>query len=237
MPLLTPIMFALVIAPALKTALHTDPSYESFVAIGTVGLLIPLNTMFSGLGVIVDRVSGAQRELLTAPIPRGLLVLGNLGVALAITALQVGVLIAVAVARGIHFHATGTGILWFAAAGVLFTIGMYGMAEILANRVPRQEEYIARVPAIAILPWFLAGALFPITALPGFLTWVAKFLPLTHGLALMRYGLRGDGTGLHAIWGLSDPTAMAALSLAVVGGFALLLTAASIRVFSRSAVR
>src|SRR6266576_2343010 len=99
-PLLTPIMFALVIAPALKTALHTDASYESFVAIGTVGLLIPLNTMFSGLSVIVDRVSGAQRELLTAPIPRGLLVVGNLLVAMATTALQVGVLIGVALARG-----------------------------------------------------------------------------------------------------------------------------------------
>jgi ABC-2 type transport system permease protein len=236
-PLLTPIMFALVIAPALKTALHTDASYESFVAIGTVGLLIPLNTMFSGLGVIVDRVSGAQRELLTAPIPRGLLVLGNLTVALAITALQVGVLIAVAVARGIAFHTTSGGILWFAGAGVLFTVGMYGIAEILANRVPRQEEYIARVPAIAILPWFLAGALFPITALPGFLTSVAKFLPLTHALALMRYGLRGDATGLHAIWAMNDATTMATLSLAVVTAFALLLTAASIRVFSRSAVR
>jgi ABC-2 type transport system permease protein len=236
-PLLTPIMFALVIAPALKAALHTDASYESFVAIGTVGLLIPLNTMFAGLSVIVDRISGAQPELLTAPIPRGLLVVGNLVVALAITALQVGVLIAVAVARGIHFNATGTGILWFVAAAVLFTVGMYGLAEILANRVPRHEEYIARVPAIAILPWFLAGALFPITALPGFLTWVAKFLPLTHGLALMRYGLLQDASGLHAIWGQGSTTTMAALSLAVVGGFALLLTAASIRVFSRSAVR
>ena len=236
-PLLTPIMFALVIAPALKTALHTDTSYESFVAIGTIGLLIPLNTMFLGLGVIVDRVSGAQRELLTAPIARGLLVFGNLLVALAITALQVGVLIAVAVARGIHFQATAGGIAWFVSAGVLFTVGMYGMAEILANRIPRQEEYIARVPAIAILPWFLAGALFPITALPAFLTWVAKFLPLTHGLALMRYGLRGDSTGLHAIWGMSDPSAMATLSLAVVAGFALLLTVGSIRVFSRSAIQ
>jgi ABC-2 type transport system permease protein len=236
-PLLTPIMFALVIAPALKAALHTDASYESFVAIGTVGLLIPLNTMFAGLSVIVDRISGAQPELLTAPIPRGLLVVGNLLVALAITALQVGVLIAVAVARGIHFNATGTGILWFVAAAVLFTVGMYGLAEILANRVPRQEEYIARVPAIAILPWFLAGALFPITALPGFLTWVAKFLPLTHGLALMRYGLLQDASGLHAIWGQGSTTTIAALSLVVVGGFALLLTAASIRVFSRSAVR
>src|SRR6476660_2221951 len=110
-PRLTPIMFALVIAPALKAALHTTVSYESYVAIGTVGLLIPLNTMFSGLGVIVDRVSGAQRELLTAPIPRGLLVLGNLLVAVAITALQVGVLIVAALARGIHFEATAGGIL------------------------------------------------------------------------------------------------------------------------------
>src|SRR5215510_12747245 len=236
-PLLTPIMFALVIAPALKTALHTDASYESFVAIGTVGLLIPLNAMFAGLSVIVDRVSGAQRELLTAPIPRRLLVLGNAFVALAVTALQVAVLLVVALARGISFDATATGVAWFTGAAALLTLGMYGVAETLANRVPRQEEYIARVPAIAILPWFLAGALFPITALPGFLTWVAKFLPLTHGLALMRYGLRGDGSGLHAIWGMSNSDAMAALSLAVVGGFALLLTVASIRVFSRSAVR
>jgi ABC-2 type transport system permease protein len=233
-PLLTPIMFALVIAPSLKTALHTDAAYESFVAIGTVGLLFPLNTLFSGLGVIVDRVSGAQRELLAAPIPRGLIVLGNLLVTLAVTALQVGVLIVAALARGIHFDATAAGIGWFVGAAVLFTVGMYGIAEILATRVPRQEEYIARVPAIAILPWFLAGALFPITALPGFLTWIAKFLPLTHALALMRYGLRGDSSGLHAIWHMGNATAMAGLSLAAIAAFALVLTAASIRIFSKS---
>src|SRR6184192_3128172 len=135
-PLLTPIMFALVIAPALKTALHTHASYEAFVAIGTVGLLIPLNTMFSGLGVIVDRENGAQRELLAAPIPRPLLVLANLVVAFAITGLQVVVLLAVATARRIDFDPTVAGIVWFVAAAALFAIGMYGVAEILANRVP-----------------------------------------------------------------------------------------------------
>jgi ABC-2 type transport system permease protein len=236
-PLLTPIMFALVIAPALKQALHTSATYEAFVATGTIGLLIPLNTMFAGLGVIVDRESGAQRELLAAPIPRALLVLGNLAVAFAITALQVAVLIGVALARGIHFDATGTGILWFLAAASLFTIGMYGAAETLASRVPKAEEYIARVPAIAIVPWFLAGSLFPISALPGFLSWIAKFLPLTHGLALVRYGLLGDSTGLHNIWKLHDATAMASLSLLVVAVFAAVLTMVSIRVFSHSAVK
>ena len=235
-PLLTPILFALVIAPALKEALHTSSSYEAFVATGTIGLLIPLNTMFAGLSVIVDRENGARRELLAAPIPRPLLVLGNLAVAFAITALQVVVLIAVAAARGIDFHASATGIVWFAAAATLFTVGMYGVAETLAGRVPKAEEYIARVPAIAIVPWFLAGSLFPIGALPGFLTWFAKVLPLTHGLALVRYGLLGDGDGLHAIWGMQSTTAMAWLSLAVVAAFAAGLSAVAVRVFNRSAV-
>jgi ABC-2 type transport system permease protein len=236
-PLLTPILFALVIAPALREALHTGASYEALVATGTIGLLIPLNTMFAGLSVIVDRESGAQRELLTAPISRALLVLGNLVVALAITALQVAVLIVAALARGIQFHASASGVVWFVAAATVFTVGMYGAAETLASRIPHAEEYIARLPAIAIVPWFLAGSLFPISALPTFLTWFAKVLPLTHALALVRYGLLGRSDGLHAIWNMQSTTAMAALSLGVVTIFAAVLSIVSIRVFSRSAVR
>jgi ABC-2 type transport system permease protein len=236
-PLLTPILFALVIAPALKAALHTSAAYESFIAIGTIGLLIPLNTMFSGLSVIIDRENGAQRELLAAPVPRPLLVLGNLAVALSVTAFQVIALIGFALLRGIEFHASAAGVGWFVATAVLFSVGMYGVAETLASRVPKQEEYIARLPAIAIVPWFLAGSLFPISALPGFLAWFARFLPLTHGLALMRYGLLGDSNGLANIWGMHSATTMAVLSLAVVAVFAGALLAVSIRVFTRSALR
>jgi len=107
----------------------------------------------------------------------------------------------------------------------------------LAARVPKQEEYIARVPAIAIVPWFLAGSLFPISALPSFLAWFARFLPLTHGLALVRYGLLGDSTGLHNIWSMSNTTAMAGLSLVLVAAFAVALAVISIRVFTRTALR
>src|SRR3954462_3298186 len=212
-PLLTPIMFALVIAPALKEALgglggHID--YTAFVAVGTVGLLVPLTAMFAGLSVIVDRDSGAQRELLAAPIPRGLLVIGNLVVALGVAALQVIVLFAFAIVRGADFHPTAEGIVWFIAASILFAVFMYGMAETLAARVPKQEEYIGATPAIAILPWFFAGALFPIGALPGALTGFAKVLPLTHAMALMRYGLTDpSGSGLHDIWGAGSTTAQA----------------------------
>jgi ABC-2 type transport system permease protein len=236
-PLLTPILFALVIAPALKQALHTSTAYEAFVATGTIGLLIPLNTMFAGIGVLVDRENGAQRELLSAPIHRSLLVLANMVVAFAITALQIAMLLGVARARGIHFQVTDAGAVWFLFAGSLLTVATYGATEKIAARVPRAEEYIGRLPAIAIVPWFLAGSLFPINALPGFLTWFARILPLTHALALVRYGLLDDPSGLRNIWQMHSTTEMAALSLGVVALFAGALTTAGIRSFTRTAVR
>jgi ABC-2 type transport system permease protein len=240
-PLVGPALLALVVAPALKVAtggLHAKIDYTSFVGVGAVGLVVPLSCVFAGLSVIVDRHSGAQRELLAAPVLRGLLVLGNLIVAIGLSVLQVTVLIGLSAARGGQFHITATGAAWFVAAALLFTAFMYGLAETIAGRVKKQEDYIGAVPAVAILPFFLAGALFPIAAMPGALTAIAKVLPLTHALALLRYGfVDPSGKGLHDIWGMSDVTAEAWLSLAVVALFAAALTAISIRAFTRSAVR
>ena len=241
-PLLTPILFATVIAPALQTAFggaRSGLDYTAYVSVGTVGLLVPFTAIFAGLGVIVDRESGAQRELLAAPVPRPLLVVGNLLVVLGLAALQVAVVIGVAALRGAGFDVTAAGLGWFAAAAVAFAVLMYGIAETLASRIPQQEEYVAATPAIAVLPWFFAGALFPIGALPAGLTAFAKVLPLTHAMALMRYGLLdGSGAGLHDIWGAGVSTTGAAwLSLAVVVAFAALLGAVAVRAFARAAVR
>jgi ABC-2 type transport system permease protein len=238
-PMLTPILFAVVIAPALKTALGglRQFDYTAFVSVGTVGLLVPLTAAFAGLSVIVDRDSGAQRELLAAPVPRGLLVLGNLAVTLGLCMVQVGVLVGVAALRGADFSVSASGVLWFVAAALAFAVLMYAVAETLASRIPNQEEYIGATPVVAILPWFFGGALFPIAALPGALTAFAKALPLTHALALMRYGLVDPrGTGLHDIWGSGSTTTQAWLSLAVVVAFAAALLALSIRSFTRSAL-
>ena len=74
--------------------------------------------------------------------------------------------------------------------------------------------------------------------MPGFLTWSAKLMPLTHALALMRYAfVDPTGKGLHDIWGTGNVTVEAWLSLAVVALFAAALTIISVRVFSRSAVK
>ena len=240
-PLIGPIMLALVVAPALKAAtggLRSAIDYQSFVGVGTVGLVIPLSCIFAGLSVIVDRQAGAQRELLAAPVPRRYLVLGNLVVALVLSMLQALVLVGLAAARGGQFHITASGVALGLAAGVLFTVFMYGVAETLASRIGKAEEYIGATPAVAILPFFFAGALYPISAMPAALTALAKFLPLTHALALARYGLVDhSGRGLHEIWGAGSVATEAWLSLAVIALFALALTLISIRAFTRSAVK
>ena len=240
-PLLGPALLALILAPALKKAtggLHSHIDYTSFVGVGAVGLVIPLSCVFAGLSVIVDRHEGAQRELLAAPVPRGVLVLGNMLVALGLAALQAVVVVGLSALRGGVFHITVTGVAWFLGAALLFTVFMYALSETVASRVSKQEDYVGGIPVLAILPFFFAGALFPIAAMPGVLTTIAKFMPLTHALALLRYGfIDPSGKGLHDIWGMSNVTAEAWLSLGVVALFAAALTVIAVRAFSRSAVK
>jgi ABC-2 type transport system permease protein len=240
-PLLGPALLAVIVAPALKVAtggLHSAIDYQSFVGVGAVGLVIPLSCIFAGLSVIVDRQAGAQRELLASPVRRAYLVLGNLVVAVVLSALQAVVLVGLTAVRGGAFDISATRIAWAIGAGVLFTVFMYAVAETLASVISTPEEYVGAVPAVAILPFFFAGALFPIGAMPGALTAIAKVLPLTHALALMRYGLVDpSGQGLHDIWGAGSTTAQAWASLGVVALFAAALLAISIRVFTRSAVK
>lgn len=67
---------------------------------------------------------------------------------------------------------------------------------------------------------------------------MTKLLPVTHAVALTRYGLAGSGgAALHAIWGLSNVTVMAALSLTVLAAYAIGSTLLAIRVFTQTAVR
>ena len=87
-----------------------------------------------------------------------------------ITALQVVVLLVAAVLRGADLNTSASGVAWFVGAAVLLGIAMYGVAETLANRIPTVEEYTGALPGIAIVPFFFAGSLFPITALPWALT-------------------------------------------------------------------
>ena len=158
--------------------------------------------------------------------------------ALVASGLQLVALVGCSVARGASLHTSPAGLAWFAGAGFLLAVATYGIAETLANRIGEEEEYVNAIPTIGIAPWFFAGSLFPISFLPAGLAAIAKLLPVTHAVALMRYGLVDHhAADLHAIWGLTNPTLMAALSTAVLVAYAALLLSLAIRTFTRRALR
>jgi ABC-type multidrug transport system permease subunit len=133
---------------------------------------------------------------------------------------------------------TGRRLAWFVAGAALLIVVMYGLAEILATRLTSAEEYTGAVPAIAIVPFFFAGSLYPITSMPTWLADVAKVLPLTYALALFRFGLTANGgQALRNIWGLSNDTQMAALSVAVLALYALVIVVGAVRLFTKASTK
>jgi hypothetical protein len=95
------------------------------------------------------RATGARRELLTAPIPRALIVLGNMAAAIGVSLLQVGALMAAGWLRGSHFHATASGVAWFTGAVLAFTVFMYGLAGERGRQDPSGRPRGDRLPSPA----------------------------------------------------------------------------------------
>src|SRR5262249_56690439 len=95
---------------------------------------------------------------------------------------------------------TGRPLVGLVASGVGLAVFVYSLAEAFATKITNAEEYTGLVPPIAIVPFFFAGTLYPITSLPGWLAGIAKVLPLTHAVALFRYALTTHGSqALHNI--------------------------------------
>jgi ABC-2 type transport system permease protein len=236
---LTPVLWVLIVAPALAAALGTfNPGidYYTYLAVGQAAFIVPFTAMFNGINVIVDKQFGITRELLAAPVRRPVITLANALAVLTIAVSQVVVILALAGLRGAEFSMSTMGAMWFLAAVGLLTLGVYGIAETLALRIGRQEAYGPLIPAIGVTPWFLAGALFPISVLPTGVEHATLFSPWTHAVAVMHHGMMGEGgAGLVEIWGLQSTAGMAALSVAALGMFAAFTLRIAIRTFQRTA--
>jgi ABC-2 type transport system permease protein len=221
--LVTPVLWVLVVAPALADALgNFDPGtdYYTYAAVSQIVLLVPFVAMFAGINVIVDKDFGILREFLVAPVQRRTIPLANALGVLTIAWVQVGIIIVLAAAYGADLDSSPTRIGWLLASVTLLGAGTYGLAELLAYRVGRQEAYGPLIPAIGVTPFMLCGGIYPLAVLPAAIRWFAYFLPWTHAVALVRYALMGaTDSGLDQIWGFGSTPVMALLSLICLAAF------------------
>jgi ABC-2 type transport system permease protein len=239
--LLTPVLWVLVVGPALASAFGPAGQrldYYTYVAVGQIVFVLPFSAMFAGLIVIFDRDFGILRELLVAPIARRTIPLASIIAVLTIAAGQIVVIIVLAQVRGAHFHIAPGPLLAGLGGAALLTAGTYGLAELLAYRITQPQVFGTLIPAIGATPYALCGAIYPLSTLPEGVRQLALILPWTHAVALLRYGFIGPrASGLGQIWHLQSDTVMALLSLAVLTAYAALTISFAMRAFTSSTLK
>jgi ABC-2 type transport system permease protein len=222
--MLLPVLWVLIVGPALAKAFGgfaKGYDYFSYVCVGQIVFILPFSAMFAGLAAMFDRDWGILRELLVAPIRRSIIPTANTAAVLTIGAGQFALIMVLAIARGATFHTSPLRLVAAIVAAGLLTAFVYGLAELLVYTIKQPQVFGTLIPAIGATPYLLSGAIYPITALPDGIRQFAWALPWTQCVALLRYGLLGDGqSGLRQIWPLRNMTSMVFLSLVVLALYA-----------------
>jgi ABC-2 type transport system permease protein len=155
------------------------------VAPGVLALAV-MSTAFTGQAIALgfDRRYGVIRRLAATALPRWLLVAGRLVAVLGVVAVQMVILVAIAVALG--WSPVAAGVAW-AVLLVLLGVAAFGSLGILVGGTLRAEVTLA----VANLVWFVlllaGGIVIPVGQLPGAIGVVAQYLPsgaLAEGLRI-----------------------------------------------------
>ena len=172
---------------------HGDLGYAEFLAPGIVAMTVLFASTLSGISIIVDKEFGIIKELLIAPVSRVSLVLGKLMGGM-ITSLLRAILITILFCVILELH---VGILDFLGVLVvisLIAIGFGGFAIAIATKMESLEGFGLIVELVVMPIFFLSGAFFPITRLPGWLSTVVLLNPLTYGVDGLRLLMLGTSS-------------------------------------------
>ena len=96
-------VFGVSIIPPYKTYI----TYQTYIVPGLLGIVLLFNGMLSSLSMVYDREMGIMRLLLTAPLPRWILLACKLAAGTALSVIQAYTFLATAALFGVTFDAMG----------------------------------------------------------------------------------------------------------------------------------
>ena len=186
----------------LSTLEGNDRSYTAFLVPGIVAMSIMQLGIFGVVFALVQfRQQGVLRRLKAAPVNPAQFLFAQISTRLTISVLQTLILL---LAGMILFDlAVGDGdvVSWLLVIALAVFGGILFVTMGLAiSGVARTEEVAAPVTNLVSMPMmFLSGVFFPLDALPGVVTAVTQFLPLTFLADAIR-AVVTDGAGITEIW-------------------------------------
>jgi ABC-2 type transport system permease protein len=191
--------------------------YQVYIVPGLLAMILLFHGMQSSLSMVYDREMGVMRLLLTAPLPRWVLLACKLVAGTVLSVVTCYVFLAICVAFDVTFAPAA----WFAVLpALLISSLMLGALWLFLSVYIRQVENFAGAMNFVMFPmFFFSSALYPLWRLreggSEFLYDVSMANPFTYAVELIRFALYGEFELLSAL--VVTATALLFFLLAVVG--------------------
>jgi len=219
--LILPVLWLLVFGSGMRNVqLPGVDNYQTFIFPGILGMTLLFTSVWSGVSIIWDREFGFLKEIMVAPVSRTAIVVGK-ALGSGTSALVQGfILLPLSMLIGIRLAPQS--ILLLIPIMILLAVGLVCVGLLIASLMNSMEGFNFIMSLVIMPMFFTSGALFPISAAPGWLQVFSYFNPLTYGVDLLR-------------WATSPGTATALpvyLETIVLLGFAAAMIAACSYTFS-----
>lgn len=225
--LFVPVLWMLLFGVCMgTTAGNLGLGYIAFITPGVMLLTGLTAAALGGSTLLQEKLNGALKEYLIAPLPRLAILLGTLAGSLTKAVGQAVViwLMSLLLGAGLIFNPLTllVGLLLVA----LYSLGFAGIAVALAGRSSRMEAFHSIIMIMNMPLLFLSNALYPLQSMPEIVRFLAYFNPTTYAVDAMRYLFYGANPEI-GLW----------LDFAVVGAFVALGLWLSQRSFNKLMVK
>lgn len=182
-----PVMFLVIFGVGLRRTLAIGDfgmDYVKFMFPGIVAMSVMSVAFFSTVSTVWDREFGFLKEILVAPVARLAIVTGKVLGATSIASLQ-GVLL-LAMSPLVNIAVRPATIPAMIALMVLLAFAISGIGLLIASLMNSTEGFGVIMQVLVFPMFFLSGAFFPLTNVPGWMSIIAQVNPLTYGVDALR---------------------------------------------------
>ncbi|UPA22383.1 ABC transporter permease [Candidatus Peribacteria bacterium] len=187
-----PLLFLLALGYGLGPVFEQagQGSYVQFIAPGVISMSVLFMAVFGGIEIIWDRQFGFLKETLVAPVPRWQIMLGRTLGGATVAVIQGLIIFVITIIAGFRPESWALlplAFLFITLLALLFT----AMGTAIACLLEDMQAFPIIMNFLVMPIFFLSGAIFPLSNLPGPIAILTKINPLSYGVD----GLRGALTG------------------------------------------
>src|SRR5437588_2447027 len=185
--LVQPLLFLFVLGSGLQHLARAGThgvSLRTFIYPGILCIAVMFTAMFSAASFVWDREFGFLREMMVAPVRRSSIVIGKCLGGATVAGFQGVIVICLAGLVDVPYAPLlilGIFVLQLALA---FAITAFGV--MIAVRIKQMQSFMGVMQMVVMPLFFISGALFPASGLPGWLTVLNRIDPLTYAVDPMR---------------------------------------------------